>query len=104
MREKLLLDQEELGAKLGLPQSTVSDLELGRIAVPRFPFTVATLRQVFGLDTGYILYGRNPERYSIGFIRQRYIDTKFKTDRKKREPAEHWTHKRLKAGKSVRGQ
>lgn len=76
MRMKLLMDQRELGAKLGIGQQQVSRLESGKIVTLERPFTCAKLREVFGDLYMFILLGRNPERFPSGHIGKAYWDHK----------------------------
>lgn len=98
MRKRLLMDQTELGDRLGLPQKTISELENGKLSLPRFHFTVARLRGVFPADVDHILFGTGAARYNFGHIESKYFDVKFRKERKPRVKREHWTYKALRAG------
>jgi transcriptional regulator with XRE-family HTH domain len=99
MRMKMLMDQKELADILGIDQHTVSDLEKGRLGVPRTPFTVKLLKDIFAGDMGYILYGTNSERYNANLIQSRWHHERFTARRAKRMPSEHWTHRKMREKK-----
>lgn len=99
MRMRRLLDQKELAEMLAIKQSTVSDLELGILSVPRHPFTVAHLKEIFGVDTGFILYGTNPERFSPAYIMEKFHEKKFKVNRKPRADP-HWQDRATKSARA----
>lgn len=96
MRMRIFLDQSQLGEKLGIGATSVCQLEQGNIRVPRTPFTVAKLREVFGDTTGFILYGTNAERFNRGAISSQFWHTKMVVDRDRtidQSGDNHWTHK-----------
>lgn len=98
MRMNLLLDQVALAKLLNLAPQTVSDLETGRISIPRFAFTVGKLRSIFGDATNYILFGTGAERINFNAIQEKFRRAKFYTERPKKEPKEHWTKRALREG------
>lgn len=82
MRMKLLLDQRELAEKLGISASTLSDIEKGKLAVSRIPFTLSQFMDIFGDLTSHILLGTGMERHSYGYIAQKFQDHHMKHTRK----------------------
>lgn len=76
VRMKLLLDQKELGEKLGIDQGAISRIETGKIQVLQRPFTTAKFREVVGQHFMFVMFGTNPERYSVGHINKTYWDHK----------------------------
>jgi transcriptional regulator with XRE-family HTH domain len=80
VRMKLLMDQFELSVKLDMPQSTLSNLENGR--VEHAAFTLGKLKEVFHKHTAFILIGVNPERYHERMIHYRYWDFRLRVSRK----------------------
>jgi transcriptional regulator with XRE-family HTH domain len=84
MRMALLMDQEQLADALGVSQRVISDLESGRQAVVRKPFTLAQMVEVFGNRTSHILLGTGAERFSYGYINDTYWDAKLKGRKRKR--------------------
>lgn len=63
MREQMGMNQSEAAQRLGVTQSVVSEMETGKCSIPRNPFTISVLKEVFEGRTGYILHGTNPERF-----------------------------------------
>lgn len=61
-RRYLDLTQAQLGERLGASQNAVSDLESGKVAVLRHPFTLSRFREIFGDATYYVLKGTERER------------------------------------------
>lgn len=98
MRMRKYLDQAQLGELLALPQKTISDLETGRLAIPRYAFTVEKLREVFEDDTSFILYGSNSTRYNSVAIQTRYHEAKFQKERLYQSGREHWTKRAKREG------
>jgi transcriptional regulator with XRE-family HTH domain len=84
VRMKLLFDQFELSVKLDMPQSTLSNLENGRVI--HGPFTVAKLKEIFHKHTAFILLGQAPERFNARVIHKNYWDFRLKTQRKNASP------------------
>lgn len=102
MRMRNLWDQKQLGQKLALPQKTISELETGKIAIPRFTFTIAKLREIFGEDTNFILFGSSAGRFDASAIQAKFFEAKYHTERKPMVKREHWTYKELRVGRKVR--
>lgn len=99
-RMKRLWDQRQVAALLGLHARTVSEMEAGKLAVPRFAFSVSKLEQVFGpLATSYILLGKNAEVFNFSDIYQKFNYTKHKLEAKKRAPSARWNNKQIRDGK-----
>lgn len=65
MRRQMDMRQAELGQRLGVTQSVISEMETGKCSIPRQPFTVSALKEAFGARAGYILHGQNPERFFL---------------------------------------
>jgi DNA-binding XRE family transcriptional regulator len=76
VRMKLLLDQAEFGERLGIGQGAVSRLETGKVTVLERPFTTTKFREVVGTHFMFVMFGTNPERYSVGHINKAYWDHK----------------------------
>lgn len=77
-RMKLLMDQSELGEKLGCSQSAISHLEKGSQKTSREPFTVLQFKDVFGPLWTYVLFGTNEASLSPAHIRKVYWDARLK--------------------------
>ena len=104
VRMSKLWDQDECAKKLGLNKSTLSRLEMGILKTPQSPFSVAKLNEVFGVKAvKFILLNRYPDRFDQAGIQAKFYNQKMRIDAKPRKPSKHWTHHRLKEGKSVRG-
>lgn len=71
VRMKHLMDQMQLGEKLGVAQQTISKLERGRQLTTENPFSVAQLIELFPKDTLFILLGTGQDRYPLS-ISHRY--------------------------------
>lgn len=96
IRMKRLMDQAQLGEKLGVHQTTISDLELGRFPVPKRPFSITQIKEVFKEDTAFILFGRNPDRFSQANISGQFWFTKLVIERDRTTPQggeNHWTRR-----------
>lgn len=103
-RMQRLWDQSELAEKLALNPTTLGQLEAGKLPVPRHPFSVSRLEEIFGPQTTkYILLNRYGATYDVARIRNKFIDTRFRVERKPRAPSQHWMRKRIAEGKPVRG-
>jgi transcriptional regulator with XRE-family HTH domain len=72
MRMRLLIDQAELGERLGVSRSVISRLEKGHLRVPEAPFTLERLMEVFGKTTSFLVYGTNPENFNPKYIASKY--------------------------------
>lgn len=72
MRQALLLDQKELGQKLGVPQQTIAKLELGQVRVGRHPVTLSQFYKIFGCATHHILFGLDAGSYNYQSITDKY--------------------------------
>lgn len=72
MRMLLLLDQKQLGEKLGVTQQTITKLERGITPVSRVPITLARFYSVFGCVTEHILYGRDKDQFNYEQINSKY--------------------------------
>jgi DNA-binding transcriptional regulator YiaG len=74
IREKHLMTQGMLSKDLGVSQSTLSQLEQGKLPVARRPFSMLRLIEVFGADDAkFILDGTNFHRYDAKRIHHKYI-------------------------------
>lgn len=72
MRKALLLDQKQLGARLGVSQQMISKLERGITPVSRKPITLAQLYSVFGCTTDHILFNADKKDFNYEHINQKY--------------------------------
>ena len=82
MRMKLGWDQAELGRQLGVSASTISDLELGRLVVPRAPFSFAKLMEVMPKMASHVVLGTGNYADSYNAIRVRYWREKLRRKEK----------------------
>jgi transcriptional regulator with XRE-family HTH domain len=78
---KLLLEQRELGEKLGITQAMVSRIELGHLSVTE-KITVTGLKAILGPHYSFVAFGTNPERYHQQTILKVYWDTRLRVRRK----------------------
>lgn len=72
MRMALLLDQKQLGERLGVPQQMIAKLELGKTKVSREPISLAKFYAVFGCVTHHILFGLDKEHFDYEQINRKY--------------------------------
>lgn len=79
MRMALLMDQTELGKRLGIPQQAVTKLELGQIKVARSPVPLSKFYLIFGCATHHILFGLDAEKFNYETIRELYWREKDRT-------------------------
>ena len=84
MREKLLLDQDELGLKFGTSRNVITRLERGHLKTPHDPFTVADIQKVFGKLTSFILFGTNAENHNPKYITGKYWSEMYKRQGRKK--------------------
>lgn len=83
MRMKLLMDQKELGERLGVSAQVISVLETGKQAVHgKKPFTLTQFIEVFGDLTSHILLGTGEFRFNYSFIQLKYYENKLRNTRK----------------------
>ena len=80
MRMALLMDQEQLGERLGVSQQMIAKLELGQTHTSRKPITLSKLYSVFGCAVHHILFGHNKDAYNYNEINHKYWTEK---DRRK---------------------
>jgi transcriptional regulator with XRE-family HTH domain len=76
VRMMLLLDQAQLAHHLGVSQQTISNLEMGKQAIMRKPFTLARFQATFGHHANFILFDTQKEKYNRRVITDRYWETK----------------------------
>jgi transcriptional regulator with XRE-family HTH domain len=62
-RMKMLLDQRELGTRLGISQQQVSKLEQGKVRVLEKPFTLEQFLKVFGKSSSFVLFGTGEDNF-----------------------------------------
>lgn len=74
VRMKLMKDQHELGALLGLSQQNISAMESGRVCRARVP--LSQWRAVFGVHFNYVLFGLSKEKYPQHLIVSAYWHAK----------------------------
>lgn len=95
-------DQKQLAEKLGLSSNTVSELEGGKLAVPRFAFSVTRMKEILGdLETKYILLNQYVSRFDAGTIRMNFWRESYRN--RARPKGEHWTKARLQSGRPTQG-
>jgi transcriptional regulator with XRE-family HTH domain len=75
-RMKLLMDQKEFGAKLGIAQQQVSKLEAGRLRTLEKPFTTQALWDALGNSFSFVMYGTGEDRFPPDHVRKTYWDAK----------------------------
>ena|SRR6185312_3755688 len=80
-RMKLMIDQREIGTRLGISQAAVSRLELGQAKVVE-SVLVATWKRVLPQLFPYVLFGTNEERFNRGKIVKAYWDNRLRIRRK----------------------
>ncbi len=98
-----LWDQGQLGERLGLSNHTVSDLESGKLAVPRSAFSMTKLEEVLGPTSArYVVMDRYGASFDIGRIESKFWEH-VKAQSKRKTPGEHWTRKAIAEGREVRG-
>lgn len=97
--------QHVLAEKLGLHQRTISSIEQGKLASPRFPFSLSRMQEALGPTlTRYVVLNRHAATIDPWAVRSRYLKKIDETRVKNRKKSEHWTVKRLREGKSVQGE
>ncbi len=72
MRKMLLLDQGQLGKKLGVSAQMISKLERGITPVSRIPITLRAFYKIFGCVTHHILFGIDGEHFDYAEINRLY--------------------------------
>lgn len=72
MRKLMLLDQRQLGEKLGVPPQMISKLERGVTPVSRTPVTLDRFFLVFGCLTNHILFGLDRKSFDYFEINAKY--------------------------------
>lgn len=77
IRMRLLMDQKEFSAALGIAQGTLSKIERGHLPAPQYPFSVSKLQEIVGEALLYILIGTNSDRWEAR-PRQDYWTERFK--------------------------
>lgn len=95
-RKMSLLTQGELAEKLALSQTTVTDLELGRLAVPRFPFTISRLREVFPDQFNFILFAKGDKSVRRSEIHFRFLERRPQGAKPKKHKPDWRDHLRQK--------
>lgn len=94
-----LWDQHELGERLGINSHTVSDLETGKLLVPRSPFSVTKLYEVLGpTGAGYVLLERYASSFNAGQIHSKFIHQKLAVLRQRRPLGQRAAAKVLAGG------
>ncbi len=83
VRQKMLLDQAELGDLLGISQQQVSKVEQGKIS--QVTFTLARFKAVFGKFYTFILFGTQVSSDNWSQVRRQYWDVRLRV-RRNREP------------------
>lgn len=79
MRMALMMDQKQLGEKLGVSQQAIAKLELAQIQVTRKPITLAKFYRVFGCATHHVLFGLDSETHNYEAIKRAYWHEKDRT-------------------------
>jgi len=72
MRKLLLLDQRQLGEKLGVPPQMISKLERGVTPVSKTPITLDKFFSVFGCLMDHILSNANRKGFDYEDINLKY--------------------------------
>lgn len=96
-------DQAELGERLGINYHTVSDLETGKLMVPRAPFSITKLETVLGpTATKFVVMDRFRGSFEIGKVEHKFW-CNVRDSRKQRAPGQHWTRKEILEGRAPKG-
>lgn len=83
MRMKMMKDQSELGALIGMTQQNISVIESGRNCRVQVP--LSKWKAILGVHFNYVLFGLSGEKYAMNHIRSKYWAEKNSRPKKKRE-------------------
>lgn len=72
VRMSLLLDQTQLGEKLGVTQQMIAKLELGQTKISRIPIPLIRFYLVFGCAVHHILFGIDKHLFNYEQINAKY--------------------------------
>lgn len=77
-RMRVLLDQGELAALLGVNQQTISRIEAGRIVASRNPLSTEAWMNVLKESFGFVMFGIGITKIEENYVVRRFWDAKLK--------------------------